>query len=435
MTVGDVMSYEDAAGRADGCRGDRVRFARAPVIERFTAILSRVAAANRHSLSGPLSRLYWLKIVVVAAFCIGLALGPQLWIGPRSFPAVPLIGGLPAIDGWLAYALFVSLFILAAAILVSPKPQRSIAAFLAVIGVFCMADQTRWQPWVFLYGFLLLTLALYSWDSRDSAGRRSALDIARLMIACTYIFSGLQKTNLNFVDNDFPWIVSPITHLLPSTAGPLHAFAFLVPGVQVAFGIGLLTNRYRRISLFAAVSMHVFILAMFGPLGLDWNYIVWPWTAAMAVLDVLLFADKERYGADDFLSVRKRPYHALVLVVFVLLPALSFFNLWDSFLSAALYSGNLTEGTIYLSDAGQASLPAALATRTTRSSENTHILNLQRWAIEEIAVMPYPEARVYRAVAKYVCGQLGDRRELVLIVREQRMFLSRPETGYRCRDL
>jgi hypothetical protein len=150
---------------------------------------------------------------------------------------------------------------------------------------------------------------------------------------------------------------------------------------------------------------------------------------------VLLFADRERYAADDFLSVRKRPYHALVLVVFVLLPALSFFNLWDSFLSAALYSGNLTEGTIYLSDAGQASLPAALAARTTRSSENTHILNLQRWAIEEIAVMPYPEARVYRAVAKYVCGQLGDRRELVLIVREQRMFLSRPETGYRCRDL
>jgi hypothetical protein len=42
---------------------------------------------------------------------------------------------------------------------------------------------------------------------------------------------------------------------------------------------------------------------------------------------------------------------------------------------------------------------------------------------------------VYRVVAKYVCGQLGDRRELVLIVREQRMFLSRPETGYRCRDL
>jgi hypothetical protein len=439
MAVGAVMSREDAAGRStgydDGRRRTSARLSRAPVIYRFAASVGQVAAANRHALVGPASRLHWLKIAVVAAFCIGLALSPRLWIGPRSFPPVPLIGGLPAIDGLPAYALFVALFVLAAAIVVSPRPQRLIAAFLAVIGVLCVVDQTRWQPWVFLYGFLLATLALFSWDSRDTGGRRSALNIARLILACTYVFSGLQKTNLNFVDNDFAWIVSPITNLVPSTATPLHAFAFLVPLVQVGFGIGLLTNRFRRVSLLAAVSMHVFILAMLGPVGLDWNNIVWPWTAAMAVFDILLFADTERYAVGDFLTTRKRPYHALVLVVFVALPALSFVNLWDSYLSAALYSGNLTEGTIYLSDAGRASLPAALAERVVRSSENTHILNIQRWAIEDLDVMPYPEARVYRAVAKHVCGQLSDRRELVLIVREQRMFLSRPETGYRCRDL
>jgi len=39
--------------------------------------------------------------------------------------------------------------------------------------------------------------------------------------------------------------------------------------------------------------MHLFILTMFGPMGLDWNNIVWPWTAAMAVFDVLLFAGAE----------------------------------------------------------------------------------------------------------------------------------------------
>jgi hypothetical protein len=64
-----------------------------------------------------------------------------------------------------------------------------------------------------------------------------------------------------------------------------------------------------------------------------------------------------------------------------------------------------------------------------------HVLNVQRWAIEDLNVMPYPETRVYQAIARYVCGRISDRRELVLIVREQRMFRSRPETGYRCRDL
>jgi uncharacterized membrane protein YphA (DoxX/SURF4 family) len=433
------MAYEDATGRTkrrdDGRLKTFPRLAHAPVIRQFAATLAQAAAANRQALIGPARRLYCLKIAVVASFCIGLALAPRLWIGPRSFPAVPLIGGMPEIAGVIADALFVSLFILAAAIVVSPKPQRPIAAFLIIIGVFCLADQTRWQPWVFLYGFLLATLALFSWDSRDIAGRRSALNIARLILACTYVFSGLQKTNLTFVDYDFAWIVSPITSLVPSATEPLHVFAFLVPLVQVAFGIGLLTNRFRRVSLLAAVAMHVFILAMFGPLGLDWNNIVWPWTAAMAVFDVVLFADTERTAAGDFLSARTRPYHALVLLVFVALPSLSFFNLWDSYLSAALYSGNLTEGTIYLSDLGRASLPAAITGHMAQSSDNTHVLNIQRWAIEDLDVMPYPEARVYRAIARHVCGQLSDGRQLVLVVREQRMFLSRPETSYRCRDL
>ena len=395
----------------------------------------RVKAGDRRFLVGSARRLLWLKVAVVAAFCIGLAMSPRLWIGPRSFPAVPIIEGLPPIEGGTAYGLFATLFVLAAAIVVSPKPQWPIAAFLAIVGGFCLADQTRWQPWVFLYVFLLATLGLFSWDRADTAGQRSTLNIARLVIACTYIFSGLQKTNLNFIDVDFPWIVSPITGLVPASAKPLHAVAMLVPFVQVAFGIGLLTNRFRRVSLVVAVSMHVFILAMFGPFGLDWNDIVWPWTAAMAVFDVLLFADDEPYSAGDLLSPRKRPYHAVVLIVFVALPALSFVNLWDSYLSAALYSGNLTDGMIYLSDAGRAALTAPIAEHVVRSAEDTHVLNLQRWAAEDLNVFPYPETRVYRAIAKRVCGQMSDSRQLVLVVREQRMFRSRPETGYRCRDL
>jgi hypothetical protein len=123
------------------------------------------------------------------------------------------------------------------------------------------------------------------------------------------------------------------------------------------------------------------------------------------------------------------------VALFAILPFLSFFNLWDSYLSAALYSGNLTEAEIYLSDAGAAPLPAAIRSRLVRTSPNTNILNVQRWAIEDLNVMPYPETRVYKAIARHVCGDLHDRTQLVLIVREQRMFFSEPESGYRCFEL
>ena len=226
--------------------------------------------------AGSARPLFWLKITVVVAFCIGLLMSSHLWIGDRTYPLVPISSGLPQLEGLPARFLFAALFILAGAILLAPKPQRFIAAFLAIIAVFCLLDQTRWQPWVLLYGFLLATLALYSWDNDDVGGQRSALNISRLILASTYVFSGLQMINTNFVQSDFPWIVQPITDVLPSTTNALQVFGMIVPFVQIAFGVGLLTRRFRRASLVVAIAMHLFILAMFGPTGHNWNSIIWP---------------------------------------------------------------------------------------------------------------------------------------------------------------
>jgi hypothetical protein len=347
----------------------------------------------------------------------------------------PLFVSLPWAAHLVDCAMFAALIVLAGAMLVLPRPQRFIAAFLALIVIFCVLDQTRWQPWVLLYGFLLGTLALFSWDSDDLAGRNRALNIARLIMAGTYLFSGLQKINLTFVQTDFAWIVSPITNAIPAAAPALHWLGMAAPFLQVAFALGLLTRRFRRISLLAAVAMHLFILGMFGQLGLDWNTIIWPWTAAMAVFDVLLFAGKQDFSWRDIVCSGRHPYHACVLAVFVGLPLLSFVNLWDSYLSAALYSGNIAEAEIYTNDRGSESLPAAIKAYLVHTSDDTNVINVQRWAIEDLNVTPYPEVRVYKKVAGEVCRQLRNPADLVLIVREQRLFFSKPETAYRCWQL
>jgi hypothetical protein len=380
------------------------------------------------------SRLFWLKNSVIIVFCIGLWMSSALWIGPRSFPLAPVSSLFPVTEDAVALDLYVGLFVLAAVALVAPKPGWPVAGFLAIIAAFCLTDQTRWQPWVFQYSVLLGIMAVHPWHGADADGERRTLNVLRLIVAFTYIYSGLQKINLNFMENDFPWLVQPITGLLPSTSPLLHGVGMAAPFIQVAFGIGLFTRRFRRVSLMAAVAMHLFILTMFGPMGLDWNNIVWPWTAAMAVFDVLLFAGAE-FSWREIVWGGRDPRHVAAIVLFAMLPALSFFNLWDSYLSSALYSGNLTEAQIYLSDAGKAALPTAIAARAVHTSPDTNVLNLQRWAIEDLNVTPYPETRVYRAIAKRVCSNLHDPNQLVLIVREQRMFFSRPETGFRCLEL
>jgi predicted DCC family thiol-disulfide oxidoreductase YuxK len=406
-----------------------------PIVRSVLPIGYRLVAANRRFLFGPASRIFWLKIIVILVFALGLAMSSHLWIGPRSYPLAPVFDFLPRAMHPVDYMLFASLFALVGMTLVSPKPQKFIAALLAIMIIFCLLDQTRWQPWVFLYGFMLATLALFSWDSESVAGRSRALNVARLIMASTYLFSGLQKANLNFIQNDFPWIVSPITNTVPALAPMLHWLGMAAPFIQVAFALGLLTRRFRQISLVAAVAMHVFILAMFGPLGLNWNNIIWPWTAAMAAVDILLFTSKQEFSWHDIVWSGRHQYHTAVLVLFIGLPLLSFVNLWDSYLSAALYSGNLTEGVIYTNDRGRDSLPARFKRYLVHTSDDSNVINIQRWAVDDLNVTPYPEARVYKKIAKEVCLHLRNPADLVLLVREQRLFFSKPEVGYRCWEL
>ena len=401
----------------------------------MAALIFSLVAANRRLLFGVASTAFWLKTTIVVAFSVGLMMSSRLWIGPRSYPTAPVSDLLQFSIAPADLLLFAALFALAAAILVAAKPQKFILAYLAVVAAFCLLDQTRWQPWVYQYGFLLATLALFSWDGEDVVGRTRAVNIARLIVATTYVFSGLQKVNANFVNSDFPWLVEPITNIMPAAKLPMHLLGMAAPLIQIGFGFGLLTTRYRRISLILAVAMHVFILAMFGPLGQNWNPIVWPWTAAMAVLDILLFSGRERLSLREMFLTDRRPYFVAVIAAFVILPCLSFFNLWDSFLSSAQYAGNLTEATLYVADAARDSLPPAIRSRLVHTSPDTNVLNIQRWAIEDVQVTSYPETRVFRRIAKAVCSQTPYPAQVVLLVREQRLFAGNPEIGYRCWDL
>jgi len=66
-----------------------------------------------------------------------------------------------------------------------------------------------------------------------------------------------------------------------------------------------------------------------------------------------------------------------------------------SYLSAALYSGNVTEGLVYASDAGYVAVPEGARDYFVHTSDNTHVLNMQQWAVGDLRVPPYPEARLY----------------------------------------
>src|ERR1700721_464360 len=114
-----------------------------------------------------MGRIFWLKAVVVVSFVIALVMSANLWLASRTYPLVPVISGLPAITHPFDWILFAALLLLLGATLIASKPRLYIWVFLGIIAVLCVYDQTRWQPYIYMYGFLLAAPTLFSWKREE----------------------------------------------------------------------------------------------------------------------------------------------------------------------------------------------------------------------------------------------------------------------------
>ena len=368
----------------------------------------RVGTRREDDELRPVDRVSWLKVVLALALLGGFLLSVELWGVSRSYPLTPVVEGLPAIPPLLARAWFVTLLVLLATIVAVRRPRGYILAFVVLAGLLGLLDQSRWQPWFYQYLFMFLALAFYPWGGGDPEKRETALNVCRLIVASTYLWSGLQKLNAGFFDSLFPWLVGPLVALLPESLGdPVSSIAIAAPFVEASIGVGLLTRRFRNWAVALALGMHVFILFCIGPLGHDWNTVVWPWNVAMAAFVVLLFWRTEDFSPKKILlPARRLPYfHAVVLVLFALMPLFGLFGLWDSYLSASLYSGNNKMGRLFIDETVKDRLPADIRKRVAGlPTGEKYALNVSRWSYEELNAPPYPETRIFRSVARHVCS-------------------------------
>ena len=145
------------------------------------------------------------------------------------------------------------------------------------------------------------------------------------------------------------------------------------------------------------MAMHVFNLIWLGPLGLQYNKVVWPWNVAMIILLWMIFIKKEINA-----KLIWKNTGALVAFCWILLPALNLAGWWDNYLSCNLYSGNIPSMIICVKD-NIDSLPVAKFFNKRNMPgicDDGHILNIQNWALAEMNIPPYPEERVYRAIKK-----------------------------------
>lgn len=360
-------------------------------------------------VKSPESRILWVKITVGIGMLAGLLLSRHLWLSARSYPMTPVLPFLRPIGPPLDSTIFVALLLLLMAIVSAPRPKALVWAAIALAVTLALFDQSRWQPWFYQYLFMLIAVGLYP------EGRDAPLDTCRLIVVCIYFWSGLQKLNPQFLGDVFPWMIEPIDRFLP--AAILRPIGMAAPFLETGIGIALLSNRCRNIAVIGALAMHAFILLAVGPLGHNVNTVVWPWNLAMASLVVILFWRTNDFSSRNILWRKGFVFHLAVLVLFGIAPLFSFFNLWDNYLSSALYAGNRNAATLYLSDAVADKLPDAIQAYVTENGPNINELDLADWSWGELNVPPYPELRVYENVARTICGYATTPSQVKMVVK------------------
>jgi uncharacterized membrane protein YphA (DoxX/SURF4 family) len=296
-----------------------------------------------------------------------------------------------------------------------------------LIAVFVAFDQSRLQPWVVTYS---LALAIAAFGSDDRARNESVLAALRFAFAAEYVWSGLQKANVSFVEHVWPVFATPLIHALHLPPAAITATGAGVPLIELGIGCALFVPRARRAGVVAACAMHATILLSLVVSGE--NAAVWPWNVAMPLFDIVLFWNATRVPWRVGTLLRFRPAIAVVLFAGVM-PAFSFLGLWDAYASAALYSGNTAQAVVLVDPSKLETLPDLLR-RNTWQGTAPMFVDINRWSFDELQVPAYPEPRVFRAVGRYLCATQPSAVALVILGRPHWLDGSRDRTRLPCSD-
>jgi hypothetical protein len=346
-------------------------------------------------------RLKLIKISVAAGLLLSILCSYNLWAGQRWYPVCPVFKDWyisPPYD----YILLGLEIILILLLIIADKTRILIFLLLTLNLAFCLLDQNRLQPWFFIYNSFLLVLLFYNWRIDNVNNYNSFFIILQLCFCAVYVYSGLQKFNPGFINETYPWFIRPLEKLVSDRQmETLHKTGYVIPFIELFIGFGLLIKPLRFISIPLLIMLHVIILLLMGPLGNNYNPVVWPWNIMMIVLALLLFSGKTNERFFSVSHLFKLPVFYMVMILFWILPAFNLVGKWETYLSFSLYSGNNHTAKILLNDEAYGRLPFYVR-HYVQHQGGQYILYPKDWCLSELKTPLYPEKRIFENVFENV---------------------------------
>lgn len=373
-------------------------------------------------------RLKYATLIICIALLAGMVISANLWLTDRLFPLTPVIPFLEKIPDWVSVVLF-SFIVILSLITFFKFDKKVIRILFILMFIEILVDQNRLQPWFYQYGLMFFMLCFHDVKKQNEKSSIHALHAFRLVLCGIYFWSGVQKLNAEYRNDTAFWLMEPMGNYFGgSFAHHLGYAAWFIPYFEIMLAFGLLHPKTRKYFLIPGIAMHAYIILLMTPLGRNYNYVIIPWNAAMILLLILLFNRSNKFNfSDAFRSVRTIP-HYIVFLLFWIMPSLSFFDKWDSYLSASLYCGNSDNAYIYLSDEQKELLPDELQNMCQYDSASKyHYLYVNNWSMLEMNVPAYPEKRIFLQAKKKVDSYMKEKQANTIMLIERKAILTARE--------
>ncbi len=311
----------------------------------------------------------------------------KLWLGDRLFPLVPVHESLSILPSMTHLLLFITSICSMLWLCFYPNKKIAVVLLLAEL-LSCMLDQNRWQPWEYQFIFMLVVYISFE-------DEKQVITFWQLILSGIFFFSGIGKFSNAFIHDIWQGM------MLQRWLGMNHINSWIIragyalPLIEMTAGICLLFVKTREPAIWTLTFMHVIILWMLGPLGLNINAVIWPWNILMPLLLFFLFY-KKSFGSNN--SFLWKPVSWLVLLCFWILPWFQLAGYWDKYLSAVLYSGGVEQLFICIDDPAAKKQMAVYMDTSFKVIPCSPVLSVYKWGISEMKTAPYPEKRIYTAI-------------------------------------
>ncbi len=395
------------------------------------------------------------RLVGLGALAL-LAVTWKLWTPQDVFPRVPLLYWAPPrwLD-WVSLALMVAGLV---GLLIHRRlPERRTAATLTACGFALqfLADQHRLQPWAWQFFILALVIAL--------ADDRTILVGWRWLVISIYAYSALSKFDAAFQWGVGDLLLKPVEGLFQWSANRapfgwtqfrswlLMDASLLLPLSELAIAVLLSMPRSRRMGMYGSWGMHLTLLWVLGPLGLDHSAGVLLWNIFFILQNALLYPDltqSAEHWAHATVSARKLTDRAawVILALSYAWPALYPFGWCDAWPGWAVYAPPIEYVVIQVDESSTGQLPAGA--RETYLPGGLYHRNLvylsginvdpNQWSLKTLAVPSYPASRFRAAIAlALIEGSECNSTEIIVLRRTNRRQLSLSSVGireYKSRD-